>query len=190
MSLMESLLIVLGLSLNVFLVAEYEGTMLKKIDGRKLAGVCGIFFLWQCLSMLVGHSVSSIPFFQESSSEDLKQLCGVLAAIIFLILAVYMLYKAWKREIILERLSEIQFRRIFLEAAAIGFLTFLAGIGCGFLGARISTACIIMTCATVLAVIAGTFTGYYQGCKFRTGIWGAGGILFTAMSVYIFIQYL
>lgn len=190
MNVTECLLIVIGLSFNVFLVAEYEGTMLKQVHLKKVLGVCGIFFLWQIASILVGYYITAIPFFRKTSSEDLKQMCYILASIIFLILGFYMLHKAWKREIIQERLSEIQMKRVFVEAAVIGFFTFLAGIGYGFLGYRIRPACVIIACATVLAVIAGIYMGYFQGCKFRTGIYGAGGMIFLAMGISVLVCHL
>lgn len=189
MSVAECLLIVIGLSFNVFLVAEYEGTMLKRINWKELLGVCGIFFLWQMASILGGYYIAAIPFFRKSSSADLKLLCDILASIIFLILGVYMLRKAWKREVILEHLSQIQMKRIFLEAAVIGFFTFLAGIGYGFLGDQIGTACMIVACATVLAVIAGIYMGYYQGCKFRSVIYGAGGVIFLALGTSVIVRH-
>ena len=117
-------------------------------------------------------------------------MCYILAFIIFLILAVYMLRKAWKKEIIQEHLSEIKMKRVFMEAAVIAFFTFLAGIGYGFLGNRIGTTCLIVACATVLAVITGIYTGFYQGCKFRTVIYSAGGIIFLIIGINILVRHL
>lgn len=190
MSWIEVLLIGAGLSMNIFLVSEYEGSMLKQVNMKKLFGVCGIFFLWQIVSILLGHLITLIPFFQKSSSEDLKKMCCVIAAIIFLMISAYMLYKAWKQEIILERLSEIQYKRVFLEAALVGFFTFLCGIGCGFLGNEIWKACGILACGTVLAVFAGIWLGYHQGCIFRRGFYGISGFLFLAVGVDIVVRYL
>ena len=190
MDVTECLLIVIGLSLNVFLEAEYEGTMLKKVHLNKLLGVCGIFFLCQMASILGGYYITAVSFLRKTSSEDLKLMCYILAFIIFLILAVYMLRKAWKKEIIQEHLSEIKMKRVFMEAAVIAFFTFLAGIGYGFLGNRIGTTCLIVACATVLAVITGIYTGFYQGCKFRTVIYSAGGIIFLIIGINILVRHL
>ena len=189
MNLTECLLVIIGLSLHIFLVAEYEGTMLRQIHIGKLICVCGIFFVWQIAAMSVGYLITMIPLFRQSS-QDLKILCYVLVVIIFLGEAVYMLRKAWKREVIQERLSEIRYKHIFMEAALIGCFTFLAGIGCGFLGIHLVTTCAIMACATILAVIAGIFMGYHQGCRFRSGIYGVGGILFLITGVDVITRHL
>lgn len=190
MGLAECLLIIIGLSLNVFLVSEYEGVMLRRIDGKKFFCVCGIFFACQMVSMLLGYWITGIPFFRHSSSDDLKTLCYVLASLIFLVLAFFMLRKAWKSETVQERLAEIRYKEIFLEAAVVGGLTFLAGIGSGFLGLPIRAACITVACATIAAVISGIYMGFYQGCKFRPGIYGAGGIIFLFVGIDILVKYL
>ncbi len=190
MSLGESLLIVVGLSLNVFLIAEYEGSMLRSIHIKKLLCMCGIFFLLQIAAMMGGYAVTLVPFFQETSSTELKKMCRGMAMILFLILALVMIYKAWKKEIILERLSEIRFKRIFLEALVIAFFTFLAGIGCGFLVIGMESVCFITGCATILAVLAGISTGYHQGYRFRSGIYGTGGVLFLIAGFDVMFRYL
>lgn len=190
MSVAECLLIVIGLSLNIFLVSEQEGAMLRRIDGIKFLGLCGIFFACQIVSMMLGYLITRIPFFMLSSSDDLKTLRYVLASLIFLMLAFLMIRKAWKREIVQERLSEIRYKEIFLEAVVIGGLTFLAGIGSGFLELPMGTACITVACATVAAVVSGIYMGFYQGCKFRTGIYGAGGMIFLFVGIDILVKYL
>ncbi|MDD3796901.1 MAG: manganese efflux pump [Lachnospiraceae bacterium] len=188
MNIWECLLIVIGLSLNVFLVSEYEGTMLKQVNMKKLLGVCGIFFLWQIASISAGYLITLVPFFQRSASADLKKMCYVIAAIILLIIAGYMLRRAWMREVIVERQAEIKFKRICLEAAVIAFFTFIAGIGCGFLGVRMIRICGILACATVLAVISGIYLGYHQGCLGRKQLYGVGGIIFLIVGVDIFVR--
>ena len=101
-----------------------------------------------------------------------------------------MLRRAWKKEVVQEHLGEIRYKAVFLEAAAIGGLTFLAGIGSGFLELPIRIACITVACATVAAVMAGICMGYYQGCKFRAGIYGIGGLMFLGVGIHILVKYL
>ena len=67
MNLTECLLIIMGLSLHIFLVAEYEGTMLRQIHIGKLICVCRI----KIQAMSVGYLITMIPLFRQSS-QDLK----------------------------------------------------------------------------------------------------------------------
>ena len=154
MSVVENLLIVVGLTMNVFLIAQYEGTMVRSIQLFKVCVLCLIFFAFQSLAMLTGYMLTTIPFFAESSSEDLRNLCYFLAGVIFLLIAAYMLYKAIRHEAIDERLREIGYRRIVLEALMVAAFTFLAGIGWGFIGHNIYMATGIIACATVIAVLS------------------------------------
>ena len=74
MNLTECLLVIIGLSLHIFLVAEYEGTMLRQIHFGKLICVCGIFFIWQITAMTAGYLITTVPLFKQSS-QDLRTLC-------------------------------------------------------------------------------------------------------------------
>ena len=178
MNLTECLLIIIGLSLHIFLVAEYEGTMLRQIHIGETDLCLRHFFCLADCGNVCGISDYNDTLIQTvlAGSEDFLR--DVLVVIIFLGEAVYMLRKAWKREVIQERLSEIRYKHIFMEAALIGCFTFLAGIGCGFLGIHLVTTCVSMACATILAVIAGIFMGYHQGCRFRSGIYGVAAFFF------------
>lgn len=65
MSVVENLLIVVGLSMNVFLIAQYEGTMVRSIQLFKVCVLCLIFFAFQSLAMLSGYMLTTIPFFRN-----------------------------------------------------------------------------------------------------------------------------
>ena len=186
----DNLLIVVGLSMNVFLIAQYEGTMVRSIQLFKVCVLCLIFFAFQSLAMLSGYMLTTIPFFSESSSADLRNLCYFLAGIIFLLIAGYMLYKAIRHEPIDEKLREIGYKRIVLEALMVALFTFLAGIGWGFIGHNIYRATGIIACATVIAVITGIFTGFKEGCLFRYLIYGVGGCMLAFVGGDILVRYI
>ena len=190
MNLVEVLLIVIGLSINVFLVSEYEGTMLPAIKPKVIAAVCGIFFLLQIAAMYGGYQLAMVPFLRKSGSIDLKRMCYFLAVVIFFGLAAYMITKAVRREVIIEKAAEIRYKNILAKAAIIAVYTFLAGICWGFLGHEIGLACITVACATILAVLAGTYLGYRQGAVIRPGLYLAGGLLFAAVGIDVIVRYL
>ncbi len=190
MSFMESFLTIVGLSTNVFLVAQYEGTMLRSIRWKMMLVICLIFFVFQSGAMAGGYWLTKVPFFVNSSSEDLKKLCFFLASVLFLIVAAMMLYKAFRPEIVEERAREIVVGRVLLEALSAAFFTFLAGIGWGFIGRNIFAATLILSFATVAAVIAGVYTGVHEGCRFRHGILAIGGYSLMTVGIVILARYL
>jgi putative Mn2+ efflux pump MntP len=101
-----------------------------------------------------------------------------------------MLYKAIRHEPIDEKLREIGYKRIVLEALMVALFTFLAGIGWGFIGHNIYRATGIIACATVIAVITGIFTGFKEGCLFRYLIYGVGGCMLAFVGVDILVRYI
>ena len=89
-----------------------------------------------------------------------------------------------------ERAREIVVGRVLLEALSAAFFTFLAGIGWGFIGRNIFAATLILSFATVAAVIAGVYTGVHEGCRFRHGILAIGGYSLMTVGIVILARYL
>ena len=187
MSLWEGILALTALSVNVFLAAEEEGSNLKILQAGKVGIVCCIFFALQMSAMFLGRQITQVPFFSRPLSGDLQVMCFASAAVIFLFLGVLMLYRARKadRE---EHLRELRYRRILLEALAVAVMTFAVSIACGFLRVEYLPALVRMALVTVAAVIAGLYTGYYQGNRFRRILGRVSGILFLALGIWIFVR--
>ena len=136
MSIAEILLVVAGLSINVFLISQKDGAMIRRIRPGSLLMLCVFFFVFESLSMLAGFRLTRITFFRNSSSTDLKKFCYFCAVVLFLIIAAYMLFKAFTEREIDEHLTEISITRTILQA--IGVAVFAAASG-GALSATIST---------------------------------------------------
>ena len=190
MTLWEALLVVFALSVNVFLVAEYEGSNLRKLNVSGLVIVCLIFFAGQMISMGGGYLLTMLPVFQVSLSPEVTKICCLFAAVIFFFIGAIMLYRCRKKENLEERLRELRYSRLIVEAATVALFTFAAGIGCGLLHANLISTFITVACATVLAVIAGLYTGYSQGARFRHVGFGMSGAAFVAMGIEVVVRYL
>ena len=113
-----------------------------------------------------------------------------MAAVLFLLIAVYMVYKAIRRTPIQERLREIGYRRIAQEVILVAVFTFMAGIGWGFIGHNIYMATGVVGCATMAAAVCGIYVGYSQGCRMRYAIYGIGGAMLAFVGVDILVRYL
>ena len=190
MSILENTLIVIGLSMNIFLIGQYEGSMIRKIEWRAVFIICLIVGVFETFAMLGGYMLTRIPFFSKSESDDLRNFCYFVAAVLFLLIASYMIYKAMRHAPIQERLHEIAFRRIVLEVILVALFTFMAGIGWGFIGHNIVMATGIIACATVLAAIIGIWAGYREGCSGRYGIDWTGGAMLAFVGAEILVRYL
>ncbi len=190
MSILETILIVAGLSMNVFLMGQYEGSMIRRIEWKAIFLICLIVGVFECISMWTGYLLTKISFFSKSESQDLRNFCYFVAAILFLLIAAYMISKAIRRTPVQESLREIGYKRILLEVVIIAIFTFMGGIAWGFIGANIVMATSVITCATILAAIAGIWIGYREGCIGRYAIYGTGGAMLAFVGADILVRYL
>ena len=190
MSILASTLIVIGLSMNIFLIGQYEGSMIRKIEWRAVFVVCLIVGVFETFAMLGGYLLTRIPFFSLSESADLKHFCCFVAAILFLLIASYMLYKAFRHAPVQERLNKIAYKRILLEVVLVAVFTFMAGIGWGFIGHNIILATSVIAGSTVLAAIVGIWAGYREGCRGRYGFYMTGGAMLAFVGAEILVRYL
>ena len=190
MSILESVLIVAALFMNIFLIGQYEGSMVRHLNWTTIGVICLIVGVFETTAMWAGYLLTRISFFSNSQSEDLKCFCYFVAAVLFLLIAVYMIYKAIRRTPIQERLREIGYRRIAQEVILVAVFTFMAGIGWGFIGHNIALATGVISLATVLAALAGVWIGVHEGCRFRYVLYGAGGIMLAVVGVTILVRYI
>lgn len=190
MSILESTLIVAALFINIFLVGQYEGSMVNHLEWKTIGIICLIVGVFETFSMWIGYLLTRISFFSQSQSEDLKRFCYFVAAVLFLSISAYMIYKAVRRPLIQEKLREIGYKRIVREVILVALFTFMAGIGWGFIGHNIYIATGVVSVATMLAAICGIYTGYSQGCRLRYVIYGTGGAMLAFVGADILIRYL
>ena len=73
MSIAEILLVIAGLSINVFLISQKDGALIRRIRPGSLLMLCVFFFVFESLSMFAGFRLTRITFFRNSSSTDLKK---------------------------------------------------------------------------------------------------------------------
>ena len=92
MSLFEGLMIIVALSLNVLLVAEYEGSNLRILNAKKVMLVILIFFLGQMISFGVGYGVTVLPVFRRALTADLRAVWYIVSAVILFGIGVVMIY--------------------------------------------------------------------------------------------------
>ena len=190
MSILESTLIVAALFLNIFLIGQYEGSMVRHLEWKTIAVVCLIVGVFETISMWIGYLLTRISFFSDSQSEDLQQFCYFVAAVLFLMIAAYMVYKAVRRTPIQEHLREIGYKRIAREVILVALFTFMAGIGWGFIGHNIYMATGVVSCATMAAAVCGIYFGYSPGCRLRYAIYGIGGGMLAFVGADILVRYL
>ena len=162
MNWMENLLIVAGVSLDIFAAMECQGSLVAKINKKNLTVICGIVALAQLITLYLGHFLSSL-FCHYRSVPDEKLLGQIISMVIFVILGIRLMVKAIRR---------------FVRMACIsGIYTLLTGIAFGFLETNVLMILIMIVVCTVAFVIGGIYTGYRVGYEAKTKVYIVGALL-------------
>lgn len=189
MNWMEEILIICGISLDVFAAMACQGALVAKIEKGRLAVLCGLIVLWQFFALFFGNLLSSM-FKKQAGSQELV-LGEILAALIFFGLGLRLLRKAWRNEGILEKREERpNWKQFLLRAAVTGFYTLLAGIAFGFLGIDLPAVLGMIIALSILGAVLGMYTGYRLGFEQKCKAYAAGAVLLLAAGVDVVVRYI
>ena len=177
MNWMENLLIIAGVSLDIFAAMECQGSLVAKINKKNLTVICGIVALAQLITLYLGHFLSSL-FCQYRSVPDEKLLGQIISMVIFVILGIRLMVKAIRNEHVEEHLEHhLGIRRFVRMACISGIYTLLTGIAFGFLETNVLMILIMIVVCTVAFVIGGIYTGYRVGYEAKTKVYIVGALL-------------
>lgn len=177
MNWMENLLIVAGVSLDIFAAMECQGSLVAKINKKNLTVICGIVALAQLITLYLGHFLPSL-FCRYRSVPDEKLLGQIISMVIFMILGIRLMVKAIRNEHVEEHLEHhLGIRRFVRMACISGIYTLLTGIAFGFLETNVLMILIMIVVCTVAFVIGGIYTGYRVGYEAKTKVYIVGALL-------------
>ena len=177
MNWMENLLIIAGVSLDIFAAMECQGSLVAKINKKNLTVICGIVALAQLITLYLGHFLSSL-FCHYRSVPDEILLGQIISMVIFMILGIRLMVKAIRNEHVEEHLEHhLGIRRFVRMACISGIYTLLTGIAFGFLETNVLMILIMIVVCTVAFVIGGIYTGYRVGYEAKTKVYIVGALL-------------
>ena len=160
MNVIDELIIIAGISLDIFAAMECQGSLVPKIEKKHLALMCGVLIVGQAAALGIGTVVSVLLRCYRISEYEIF-LEGVLAAIIFFCMGIRLLLKAWKNEGIIEHRKEKfnmpEFLRLWARNSIFALLT---GIAVGFLNSNMMVILVMVTAITAAAAVLGMYTGY------------------------------
>lgn len=186
MGIIEILLVCIGISFDVLAVSVCYGAVLMKIDKVKLLRMVGIFCTAQVIAAALGNLFVFMPMFRDraESSSTLYSFCSI---VLMLVLGMFLLYKSRKDGDILERRSELDFRKIRLTAVFTAVDSLFAGLLFSFMDVNIIMSAVCLLVITAIAVVAGIHIGYRLGYepKKNAYIIGAAVLLVAAIDVFI-----
>lgn len=190
MNTIEELIIIAGISLDIFAVMECQGSMVAKIEKKHLALMCAILVAGQGLALGIGKFLSVLLHTYQVSDYEIF-LEEVLAVAIFLCTGIRLLLKAWKNERVIEHREEQFHMREFIQLCVRNCMfTLLIGIAFGFLGSGMLRVLLMTVIATVAVTILGMYTGYRLGYEHKVKAYLGGGIFLIAAGVDVIVRYM
>lgn len=177
MTWIENVMIILGISFEVFAIMECKGSMVASIKKGQLTLIGMLFSMMQLVMFCVGHLLAT-QVINNSGSKDELFIGHILAITIFILLGIRLVIKAIENEIINERLEEkIEWKKYILSIVVIEGYTVATGIAAGLCGSNCVNLIILVIIVTFVASLAGMYTGYRAGFEQKTKAYIAGGVL-------------
>lgn len=188
MNWVENLLIVAGISLDIFGAMECQGSLVNKVNKKLLSGICVLMAVCQLIALFLGHFLSDL-FCKSHPMSDERFLGEILAMVIFFGLGIRLIVKAIRNERIEEHLEmNLGIRRFVRLASVSSLYTILAGIAFGFVGTNLVAILIMIVVITIAFVIGGMYTGYHMGFASKTTVYTVGAILLWIAGIDVLLQ--
>ena len=188
MNWIEDLLIVLGISLDIFAEMECQGSLVARINKKHLSLICVLTAAIQLLALYLGHLLSSL-YCRKYPKTDEQVLGQVISMLICLGLGVRLIVKAIRNEHLEEHLEKNPGIRRFVRMASVSSIyTVMAGIAFGFLGTNLAAILIMIVVLTVIVVTAGMYTGYRLGFASKSTVYVIGAALLLAAAADVLIR--
>ena len=188
MNWVENLLIVAGISLDIFGAMECQGSLVNKVNKKLLSGICVLMAVCQLIALFLGHFLSDL-FCKSHPMSDERFLGEILAMVIFFGLGIRLIVKAIRNERIEEHLEmNLGIRRFVRLASVSSLYTILAGIAFGFIGTNVIAILVMIVVVTIAFVIGGMYTGYHWGFTSKTTVYTVGAILLWIAGIDVLLQ--
>lgn len=188
MNWIENLLIIAGASLDIFASMECQGSLVKKVNKKRLSVICIVVALLQLAALYIGYFLTSyLCKVNPISNEAL--LGEVLAVFIFFFLGVRLLVKAVKNDLIVEHLeTDFSIRKYIRPLAVTCMYTIMVGIAFGFVGTNLPIVLIMIVITSILFIVMGIYTGYHFGFEQKTKAYIIGAIFLWLAGADIIVR--
>ena len=189
MNWLGNLLIIVGISFDVYAAMEVRGAMLAKIKPKILILTSLLFTLIQSIFFFGGYFIT-YEMVMHNEVKNADSLGCEMAAVIFFVLAARLLHKALKHEEIEEKCEEMSIKmyaRIILAGA---MYTLIAGLACGLIGTNhqlpqyIIMMLLFIICTTIVVVSVGIYTGYRFGFSSKPKFYITGTVLLAIAGLW------
>lgn len=176
MNWIENVLIIGGISLDIFAAMEIEGAMLAEVKKKAMAIACILVTILQLGFFFGGYGIC-YKLSECGLMEHPDWIGYTIATVVLTFLGVRLIVKAIRREFINESRSEIKVSKYISIIAVASLYTLLAGSAYGLIGTNILGIIFIIIICSLLVVIGGLYTGYHFGFEKKTWAYVIGALL-------------
>lgn len=184
MSVLEILILAVGLSMDAFAVSICKGLAVKRIDLGK-AGIVGLWFGgFQALMPMIGY------FLGSRFSNAIQSIDHWVAFILLALIGANMIREAMsKDEGAGEDSGSLSFKTMLMLAVATSIDALAAGITFAFLDVDIALAAGIIGCTTCIISMAGAKVGSVFGTKYKSKAELTGGVMLILLGLKILLEH-
>lgn len=191
MSLIEIVLITIGVSLDTFAAVECQGAVVARLEKKQLALAVTLTAIWQTIALLIGDFLVTLLNRYDVKLSDEAFIGRILAILILFGMGLRMFVKAWRNEGIVEKREDrLNLKKTFLPIARGTIFTILTGIVFGFLEADLRAVLAMIICVTIAIVIIGLYTGYRFGFEQKSKAYIIGGALLIAAGIDVIVRFI
>ena len=184
MSVLEILILAVGLSMDAFAVSICKGLAVKRIDIKK-AAIVGLWFGgFQALMPMIGY------FLGSRFSKAIQSVDHWVAFILLSLIGANMIREALSRDEDAGRDSgSLSFKTMLMLAVATSIDALAAGITFAFLDVNIVGAVSIIGCTTCIISMAGAKVGSVFGTKYKSKAELTGGVMLILLGLKILLEH-
>lgn len=188
MSVLEVIIVSIGLSLDAFTVTVCTGATQPYLK-KRMDFIVGLAFGGiQAIMLTIGMMITKFPV-SSIYSETFKSINQWFSAIIFIFLGLKMIKNALTIKSINEQRESFNYRNIFSLAFATSLDALVLGIGFALLHTEIIIDMFIIFVITGISSIIGLRVGYRVGDKYRVAVNICGSVILLIMGVKMILSY-
>lgn len=186
MNTLEKILIIAGISLDVFASMEIQGAMLQKVNKKTLLVVSAIVSLLQLMFFFGGYA-AGYGIDRAGVWRNASWVGYILDTIIFALLGARLIVKGIRSEFVDETRSVITVKQYAKIIAVTTVYTLFAGCAYGLVGTHVIIMLALIVLFSFIVVISGLYAGYHFGFEGKTVVYVVGGIILWVAGAEILI---
>ncbi len=183
MSIIEQLILAVGLAMDAFAIAICKGLTVKKLQPRHLI-ITGLYFGgFQALMPLIGY------FLGINFREYIESVDHWIAFVLLTIIGANMIKEAFSKDEEAHT-DDFSFKSMLPLAVATSIDALAVGVTLAFLNVNIASSVSLIGVITFVISAAGVWLGKIVGCRFKSKAEFTGGAILIIMGVKILLEHL